>query len=172
MTTLSYTQEYGNQHVFSSCNIFMHLYGLDSPCNATNNTYLVFLLSDVSSGWFRTCLRLWRQANFSISNLKVIFQGNKDFQGRNIYCRFWETGSFLHYLLFWRWRQKLPSTCWYLYTNLHGVMTQKTVTFKMTVLRISNAYPLLSLYPVSIHTVQYSNCEWTCLTHAYCFPLN
>jgi len=108
--------------------------------------------------------------DFSVSKSKRYLPGYKDFQGRNIYNRSWETGPFHLHLLFWRWRQQLPSTRRYLYPNLHGAMTQKTVTFKMFVI-ISNAYPLLSLYPVSIHTVQYSNYEWICLTHAYCFDL-
>jgi hypothetical protein len=49
-TTPSYTPEYGNEHVFFRCNYFILLCGLDSPCNATNNTYFFLLQSNLSSG--------------------------------------------------------------------------------------------------------------------------
>jgi hypothetical protein len=159
------------QHVFCRTNYFRRLGGLDSPRNATNNTYFLLLPSNVSSGLFRTCLPLWRKPNVSISKSKRYLPGYKDFQGRNIYHLSWETAPFRLYFLFWRWKQELRSIRRYLYTNLHGVMAQKTVTFKMMVVIISNAYPLSSLYRVSIHTVQYSNYEWVCLTQAYCFDL-
>ena len=104
-----YTPKYGNQHVFFRCNYFMRLRDLESPRNVTNNTYFFLLPSNVPSGLFRTCLPLWMKPNFSITKSKRYLPGYKDFQGRNIYNLSWETGSFHLRLLFWRWRQQLPS---------------------------------------------------------------
>jgi len=84
--------------------------------------------------------------------------GQEDFKAMYLNLVFWKfkpySGQPHSGASLWRWRQQGPLKCWYPVTSLHGIITQKTVTWIFITVKTSNL--MCKLFVLHVRVFQHA----------------